>query len=465
MSVPTWVQDAIFYQIFPDRFANGDPSIDPANVQPWGTAPTVRGFQGGDLPGVIQHFDYLLDLGINALYFNPIFQSPSTHRYNATDYLRIDPRLGTLADFHALLEVAHRNGVRVILDGVFNHCGRGFFAFNDLLENGADSPYVDWFYIKRFPLGAYSAGNAHNFKAWWGIKSLPKFNTANPEVRRYLLSVAKYWIEQDADGWRLDVPNEIDDDTFWAAFHQTVRAANPDAYILGEIWDVGARWLSENHFDGLMNYPVRTAVLNLLTGASTAVEFANRVEELLTIYPREYTYAQYNLLGSHDTERILTLCGGNLDKVKLAALFLFAYPGAPSIYYGDEIGLQGGKDPDCRRPFPWQPESWDSDLRAWFKTLIAVRKAQPALRRGELHHLASFANPNVYAFTRGEGADAILTVLNASDHRATLQLPVNLPGSAHDQMRSLLHPQQTCPIHAGEVHITLEAWQGDMLMG
>jgi cyclomaltodextrinase len=333
MSVPGWVQDAVFYQIFPDRFANGDPGNDPPNVQAWGAPPTLHGVQGGDLPGVIQHFDYLLDLGINALYLNPIFQATSTHRYNTTDYYRIDPRLGDEADLRALLDLAHRHGVRVILDGVFNHCGRGFFAFNDLLENEAHSPYRDWFHVRRFPLDAYGPGQADNYLAWWKFKSLPKFNTNNPEVRRFLLGVARHWIEQGIDGWRLDVPNEIDDDSFWAEFRDQVRQANPEAYLVGEIWDADPRWVGPGHFDGLINYPLRKSLLALIAeGALKPSEFARQVERLFQVFPIEHMHAHYLTLGSHDTERVRTLCGGDLRKVRLMSLFLFCFPGAPGIY-------------------------------------------------------------------------------------------------------------------------------------
>jgi glycosidase len=224
MSVPDWCKDAIFYQIFPDRFWNGDRDNDPPNVRPWGSIPTTWGFQGGDLRGIIQKFDYLLDLGVNAIYLNPIFQSTSTHRYNTTNYYKIDPKLGSLDDFHQLIALAHRNQVRIILDGVFNHCGRGFFAFNDILENQENSAYRDWFHIKHFPVNAYSPGDATDYLGWWGMKSLPKFNTKNPSVRKFIMDIARYWIEQGADGWRLDVPSEINDDSFWEEFRHVVKS-------------------------------------------------------------------------------------------------------------------------------------------------------------------------------------------------------------------------------------------------
>jgi len=332
MSVPYWVQDAIFYQIFPDRFANGDTGNDPPSVQPWGTPPTNWHFQGGDLRGIIQQFDYLLDLGIIAIYLNPIFHSTSNHRYNTLDYYKIDPKLGDMHDFRALFDLAHRNGVRVILDGVFNHCGRGFFAFVDVLENQEYSPYKEWFHILHFPVDAYSEGDSKDYLAWWGFRSLPKFNTGNPQVRRYLFDVARYWIEQGADGWRLDVPNEIDDDTFWAEFRHTVKTVNQDAYLVGEIWTADPRWVGEWHFDGLMHYPFRDCLLRLLyAGTLDAAQCANKLASFLQLYPRPNAYAMYLPLCSHDTERIMTKLGGDVNKVKLAFLVQFAYQGAPAI--------------------------------------------------------------------------------------------------------------------------------------
>jgi cyclomaltodextrinase / maltogenic alpha-amylase / neopullulanase len=423
MSVPAWVKDAIFYQIFPDRFENGDTSNDPANIVPWGSKPTPFTFFGGDLQGIIQRLDHLTELGINAIYLNPIFQSPSTHRYNATDYFQIDRKLGTMDDWRALVNAAHQSGIRIILDGVFNHCGRGFFAFNDVLENGEHSPYRDWFHIHRFPVDAYSRGDARDYLGWWKYKSLPKLNTDNAEVRRYLLDVSRYWIEQGADGWRLDVPNEIDDDSFWAEFRRVVRSVNPEAYIVGEIWDVSPRWAGDNHFDGLMNYPMRTAVLELLSGHIKADVFAERVEHLLTVYPQENIYAQLNSLGTHDNVRIITELGGNASKIQLAFSFLFAYPGVPSIYYGDEIGLEGRKDPDCRRAFPWDRERWNQELYAHVKKLAHLRTQHPVLRHGDLKRIIASENQNCYVFLRSSGESQIIVALNASSIKRTVSIP------------------------------------------
>lgn len=459
MTTPYWLQDAVFYQIFPDRFSNGDPAHNPANLTHWGATPTIWNFMGGDLRGILQRFDYLLDLGINALYLTPIFLSPSNHRYNTSDYYTIDPKLGTLRDFDALLDLAHQNNVRVVLDGVFNHCSRGFFAFNDLLENGEHSPYQDWFHVHRYPLDAYTPGDALHYEAWWKFKSLPKFNTQNPAVRKYILDVARYWVERGIDGWRLDVPNEINDDAFWADFRQVVKSANRDACLIGEIWTADPRWANDTHFDSLMHYPVRDALLPCFNGKETPTQFADKVEALFKVYPRENLYSMYVTLGSHDTERILTMLGGDLDKLKLAFQFIFAYPGAPAIYYGDEIGLEGGKDPDCRRAFPWEPSTWKADLRPWIQNLIAMRKSRASLRRGEYTRVHLDETHGVYAFVRTLGVEKTLVVLNLSGKSVTLDLPVQTLWHDGETLRSLLdhHP---FTVNGGKLHLNLPAWGG-----
>ncbi len=403
-TTPEWVQDAIFYQIFPDRFANGDPANDPTNVQPWGAKPTDKGFQGGDLKGILDHFDYLLDLGVNALDLNPIFQATSNHRYNTSDYYLIDTKLGTESDFKSLLDRAHQSDVRVVLDGVFNHCGRGFFAFQDLLENERHSPYLEWFHVRRFPLDAYGDDEAENFEAWWEIKSLPEFNTDNSQVRQYIFDVAKYWIDQGIDGWRLDVPTEIDDDSFWQKFREVVKGSNPEAYLVGEIWEAAPRWVGEGHFDGLMNYPLRDLLIDLIVkGEITATEFASGLEDLLNIYPKEHFFTQLLTLGSHDTKRLKTACEGNINYVRLMNIVQFCLPGATHIYYGDEIGLEGGKDPECRGAFPWDEKEWDIDHLRFIRQLIDIRKRLPQLRRGDFKRIMEDDQKGLITFSRSLG--------------------------------------------------------------
>lgn len=436
MPIPGWVPDSVFYQIFPDRFANGDPKLDPPNIQPWGSPPTLWGFQGGDFPGIIQHFDYLKELGVNAIYLNPIFLASSNHRYNTSDYYKIDPRLGDMTAFKSLLNLTHQHGMHVILDGVFNHCGRGFFAFTDLLENEEHSPYLDWFITKSFPLDAYSPGAAINYEAWWKIKSLPKFNTKNKTVRNYLFDVGSYWIEQGADGWRLDVPNEIDDDAFWEEFRSKVKKANPDAYLLGEIWTPEPRWANETHFDGLINYPFREALINLMLEGETCLPIYNqKIDQLLNTYSSENILSMYNPVGTHDTERILTRLNDDIQKVKLAVLIQFTFPGVPGVFYGDETGLDGGKDPQCRKAFNWDQSSWNKELLNWTRKLIQLRKQYSLLRRGTYENITLDKSPGILAFTRRLGEEQLFTVINVTDQDQPVDIPANLLG--RQEKRSL----------------------------
>jgi len=252
VTTPDWVKDAVFYQIFPDRFARSE-HLHRAGLQmeDWNSPPNSYGFKGGDLIGVTEKLDYLQDLGITAIYFNPIFSSAANHRYHTYDYTNVDPILGGDAALRRLLDEAHRRDIRVIIDGVFNHASRGFYQFNHLLENGPASPYLDWFQVQGWPLHAYEGHISPNYAAWWNLHALPKLNIQTPAVREFLLGVAQHWIEQGADGWRLDVPNEIDDDEFWREFRRRVKDANPEAYIVGEIWDDSRRWLQGDQFDAV----------------------------------------------------------------------------------------------------------------------------------------------------------------------------------------------------------------------
>ncbi len=332
VQTPDWVKSAIFYQIFPDRFARSRAVPKPGNLERWDHPPTNHGFKGGDLIGVVERLDYLQDLGITAIYFCPIFQSTANHRYHTYDYYRVDPILGGDAALQRLLDEAHRRGIRIVIDGVFNHASRGFYQFNHLLENGPASPYLDWFHVQGWPLHAYEGHISPNYSAWWNLHALPKLNIQTPAVREFLLGVAQHWIEQGVDGWRLDVPNEIDDDGFWREFRRRVKDANPDAYIVGEIWGDASRWLQGDQFDAVMNYPLtkacmgffarRTLNTELIQGTGygdvpslDATGFADAIDNILDLYPLDITQAQLNLLDSHDTPRFLTLAASRRERV------------------------------------------------------------------------------------------------------------------------------------------------------
>ena len=394
MPFPTWTKDAVFYQIFPDRFCRSERYKAIGKFVPWDSLPTRENMFGGNLAGIVDKLEYIASLGVNAIYLCPIFKSNSNHRYHTVDYFEIDPVLGTLKDFDNLVKKAHKLGLRVILDGVFNHCSRGFFQFNSLMELGKNSPYVDWFHVHGWPLHAYSG--KPNYDCWWGFPALPKFNTDNPDVREYLFSVGEYWMKRGIDGWRLDVPNEIDDDSFWQEFRRRIKAINPEAYIVGEIWDEPSRWLKGDQFDGVMNYPLRRAVLAFLFDEKpiSLAEFAKRLREA---FPKDRFGVPMNLLGSHDTIRLATLPCSNLQRVKLALAILFFLPGAPCVYYGDEIGMEGGKDPDNRRTFPWNmlSDGRRSPVFRFLNELITLRNEERVLRDGKLEVAYSAGSLNI----------------------------------------------------------------------
>lgn len=437
---PDWVRDAIFYQIFPDRFAKSERVDKPHNLEPWDSSPSTYGFKGGDLIGAADHLDYLVELGVNAIFLTPIFQSTANHRYHTHDYYQVDPILGGNAAFRFLLDQAHARGIRVILDGVFNHASRGFYQFNHTLENGEASPYIDWFNFSSLPVHAYDSYGQTGYEAWWGLKALPRFNHRNPQVREFLMQVAEYWIKQGIDGWRLDVPGEIDDDEFWREFRRRVKSINPDAYIVGEIWHQADRWLAGDQFDAVMNYQfTRACICFFLTvdeqvrrltahhsygevEAWDATIFSTHVEEALEWYPPAVAYAQLNLLGSHDTARFLTLAKEEVAAYKMAALMMMAYPGAPMIYYGDEIGMLGGKDPACRGSMLWDQSTWNRELGETVKGYIAMRKKYASLRRGGYSHL--YAQGQAYVFARQGEAETVIIGLNAGQAPVHLDLDV-----------------------------------------
>ena len=443
---PSWVPDAVFYQIFPDRFARSDRVTKSRNLEAWDATPTYHGFMGGDLGGVIEHLDHIVDLGANAILFNPIFQSAANHRYHTHDYFKIDPLLGDEALFDEMLAACHDRGIRVVLDGVFNHCSRGFFQFNDILENGEQSPYIDWFDIKSFPIYPYhpSQGAEPNYESWIGLPALPEFNMRNPDVREYIFKVAEYWTRKGIDGWRLDVAAEITEPGFWQEFRRRVRDLNPEAYIVSEIWQDSSAWVNgRDQFDGTMNYLYTGQALSFAAGDRLdlttvddhqpwpttppldAAGYASGVERIRSLYNDQATLGNLNCFASHDTARALTIVGRDAAAVRLTLLLALSFPGAAHIYYGDEIGLEGHKDPLSRNTIPWDDqEGWNHELLASYKELIALRNEQPAMR--SLPYRTLVAEGSLYAVERGSGDDRVLVIVNSGTEEATVELGLPL---------------------------------------
>ena len=469
-AVPTWFGEGMTYQIFPDRFCRSripDPTglVGGRTVhQNWEDEPVYRpdergeirnrDFFGGDFQGVISKLDELKELGVETLYFNPIFEAAENHRYGTADYDRIDPMLGCNEDFSRLCDEAHRRGMRVMLDGVFNHTGfvsRYFNGDGFYPDVGAcqswDSPYRSWFQFIRWP---------DQYESWWGIYSLPAVNESDPSYRRFIFgdedSVVRRWLRAGADGWRLDVADELPDD-FVAGIHAAARAEKPSAVVIGEVWEDGStkvaygvrrKHILGGHCDGLMNYPLRSAILSYFSGGK-AEDFVSGMETIRENYPPFAFYSAMNSLGTHDTPRILTLLGAGgerrnqsrdwranfrlegdalrlaKERLRAAALLLFCFPGSPTVYYGDEAGMEGFEDPFNRRTYPWGHE--DQELLAWFKQLGALRKTHPALRRGTIRYVA--AEGPLLAFARADDGEEILCVCNAGDGPVTLPLPGN----------------------------------------
>lgn len=436
---PDWVKHAIFYQIFPDRFARSGRAQHPLGLRfkPWGAPPEKQGFQGGDLYGIVERLDYIAELGANALYLNPIFASASNHRYHTYDYYQVDPLLGGNDALRELLDAAHARDIRVVLDGVFNHTGRGFWPFHHILECGAESPYLDWFQVTDWPLTPYPRGPHEelNYAAWWNLPALPKLNTLAPAVREYIFDVARHWLEFGIDGWRLDVPTEIDDDSFWREFRRVVKSANPEAYIVGEIWHEARRWLAGDQFDAVMNYLFTSPTISFFAAETVrteyrpphlhfepleAQEFARQIDLMYGLYDWEINFAQMNMLDSHDMARAGWIARDQ-TALRLCVLFQMTAPGAPSIYYGDEIGMSAGSDPHCRAAFPWHDESrWDRELLKFYRQATALRHAHPVLRTGSFETL--LADGEVYAFRRRLADDEAIVIFNRGNDSLERQL-------------------------------------------
>jgi cyclomaltodextrinase / maltogenic alpha-amylase / neopullulanase len=415
---PSWFSDAIFYQIFVERFANGNPDISPENLVPWDSDPTPKSFYGGDLEGIRKHLSYLQELGINAIYLTPIFESVSNHKYDTIDYMEIDAHFGDKETFRKLVNEAHEKGIRIILDAVFNHCSEKFAPFVDVLEHGEKSKYKDWFRIKEFPVNQ----SEPNYEVFANVPYMPRFNTANKEVQEYLFDVVKYWTKEfHIDGWRLDVADEPDH-CFWREFRKVVKEMDQDLVIIGEVWHDSMPWLQGDQFDTVMNYPIMHQAINYFAkGDIDAKAFSDVLTMQLMKYPDMINEMMFNLLDSHDTERFLFMCKENKQNLMNAAAFIFGYLGSPCIYYGTEIGLTGGYDPGCRKGFNWNTKEWDQDIHNWYKKLIQIRKSEPALRYGKISFMST---KELFIMKRSFEDTDIYVVINQTDK--VLLLPTDI---------------------------------------
>jgi glycosidase len=422
-SPPAWTSEAVFYQIFPDRFWNGDPTNDGPGVKPWGTTPSHTNRMGGDLAGVDEKLTYLKSLGVNAIYFNPIFTADSNHGYDTRDYLHVDPRFGTNQQLANVVSKVHKFGWHVILDGVFNHTGVNTRWFKSIEKLGAKSPYVHYYYIKHFPVRVHA--DEKSYVSWFGVPTLPKLDLDNPATRKYMLNVGTYWIEHaHIDGWRLDASDQVDP-RYWVAFRKHVRAQDPGAYIMGENWGDSHAWLQGDMFDAVMNYPWRQLVLNFFAYHSILpTQFRNSLRTVRNNAPAACTNVMFNLLGSHDTVRVATIFDGKLASQMQAIVFQFTYPGIPTIYYGDEIGLKGGPDPDDRRCMIWDKSKWNMPLLNLTKQLISLRKKYPVFDHGNYTTVRTNDRSGVFAFKRVFKTKTSIVAFNNSDKATDVNISV-----------------------------------------
>lgn len=405
--VPQWSRGAVVYQIFVDRF-NRVGELEPG-MDPWGTAPTRGNYCGGNLRGILEKVDYIKELGADVVYLTPIFEAGSNHRYDTIDYLRIDPMIGTLDDLRALADALHARGMYLMLDGVFNHSSPKFAPFADLRANGADSQYKDWFLYSSLPIDMLNK----NFDSFSHGAGMPKLNMANPDAREYFCNVGRYWIQEGhIDGWRLDVANEIDYD-FLRMFRRAVKEAKEDAAVIGESWVDTFQYLQGDMFDGVMHYPMTFAIRNFFEegSARSPQQLADNIQKVHMMYTYGVQQGSWVMLDSHDTSRLITICCGDRDKMMAAAFLQFLVPGAPFVYYGDEVALPGADDPDCRRCMPWDAVQRGDTMMGYYKKLCAIKR-RPAGRTGALRDMR--VDDGVLMFTLAHPQGDMLCVLNIS---------------------------------------------------
>lgn len=414
-----WAQEGIVYQIFPERFCNGNKGNDPAGTYPWGEDIKDGRMFGGDIRGIIDKIPYLKDLGVTILYLTPIFLSGTDHKYNTCDYYKIDPQFGDINEAKELVQICHENNIKVLLDAVFNHSGSDFFAFKDLMQNGEKSKYKDWYFIESYPIDTKKV-NYRTFAD--GVYNMPKLNTANPEVKEYLLKAAEYWVKEvHIDGWRLDVCDEVDHE-FWREFRKTVKRADPDAFIVGEVMHEASSFLRGDQFDSIMNYPFKNAMVDFFAkGIMTSEEFYNEVITNSTLYMREINLNMFNLIGSHDTARFITECKGSVPKMKLAIAFQYTFTGIPYILYGDEAGIDGDQH-TCRKCMIWDESMQNRELYDYYKKMNSLRKSEKVLVYGKFIRL--YSENRILAYKRVYNNKEIYIVLNNNGKEVQISMDI-----------------------------------------
>ena len=378
-----WLTNAVFYEIFIDRFFSADAPKDTSYVNmAWDEIPNPKSFAGGDLAGIIEKIAYIKSLGVNALYLTPIFTSISNHKYDISDYYQVDKQFGTNETFRKLVEVCHQNGIRVVLDAVFNHCSENLMQFQDVLQKGKASPYYDWFLID----GDQADTTLGNYEYFGVCKYMPKLNTSCPAAEEFLIGIAKHWIEEyDIDGWRLDVSDEVSH-SFWRRFRQEVKAIKPDAAIIGENWHDAHVYLQGDQYDSIMNYAITKAMMDYFQKETLdGMGLAHRMSALYLRNTSIVNHMMMNLLDSHDTHRFFTLVDKDADKLICALALLFVHPGSVCVYYGTEVPMEGGYDPDCRRPMDWSVENEPSAVGKLI-TALAKLKNHMAIKHGDVDY-------------------------------------------------------------------------------
>ncbi len=426
VTVPDWVEDTVWYQIMPDRFCRGDRAPKRVALKDWEDRETVTGgdFYGGDLRGVIRKLPYLKELGITGIYLLPLFLSNTNHKYNTFDYDVIDPDFGTEADVKELVETAHSLGIRVMLDAVFNHSGTEFFAWKDVWEKGENSRYFHWFCINQIPFERkYASLKDGRFYGFAFLDNMPKLNTNNPEVIRYCTDRCKYWVENwNIDGIRFDVGNEVSH-TFLKVMNGELKSIKPDLFLLGEIWHDSVQWLQGDEYDSVMNYPFFESMNNFwVDGDSTSRDFMYAMNRVYSLYPEQVNRCIFNFLDTHDTLRALNRCGSP-DVLYQQLAVLMTMPGSACIYYGTEIAMPGGHDPDCRRTMPWQDIDngvHDASIDE-MKKLIALRRSSPAIRGTEIRWHHDPAHPRLLCYDRPGSGGTVRLYINATQEDIALQ--------------------------------------------